>query len=76
MTANSPRKNPPNPPKAAPCRAPSRPALPLLKKSGEEDTMMEEEEMSRSRMRVGTIFVFRSVHPGQGATENYAQAAA
>ena len=36
----------------------------------------EEEEMSRTRMRVGTIFVFRSVHPGQGATENYAQATA
>ena len=64
MTTNSPRKNPPNPPKAAPCRAPSRPALPLLKKSGEEDTIMEEEEMSRSRMRVGTIFVFSPPWPG------------
>ena len=60
----SPRKSPPSPPRAAPPRARSRFEFPVLKKRGEEETMMEKEERMRSRRMEGSILIFSPPNSG------------
>ena len=60
----SPRKSPPNPPKVAPPRAKSRFELPVLKKSGVEETRMEKEERMRRRRVEGSILIFSPPNSG------------
>ena len=60
----SPRKSPPSPPKVAPPRARSRFELPVLKKRGEEETRMENEERRRSTRKEGSISIFSPPNSG------------
>ena len=60
----SPRNSPPSPPKVAPPRARSRLELPVLKKRGEEETRMENEERRRSTRKEGSILIFSPPNSG------------